>query len=124
MRAISKVLLNAESTATDLASVAIRVSELGAAVLSVFATATGSTSGTMTVQASNDISDGTNTFAPSNWYTVINSAGATSAATINSSTAYVYFSPLMTAQYVRLIYTRSSGSGVMTAKLSVIGVTH
>lgn len=125
MRIFRRVLFSAADASVSANSAACQIGEIGGSVVaSVCAKIAGSGTGTMVVQFSNDIPDGTSNFAPTNWYTAINSAGSSSSASIDSSTNYVYFSPPMSAQWLRVAYTRSGGSGTITCHISIAGVTH
>lgn len=78
--------------------------------VSVQAAVTGTCAGTIKMQASNDAA------SPVNWSDIAN-------ATVSVSNTGVYFIPKqdISYQYIRIVYTRTSGSGTLVARVKTVG---
>jgi len=112
MRSFNEPILNAADASTNQNSQIVKSENLHLASLHVIMT--GTAAGTVKFQASNDEPmNGTN---PSNWVDI-------SGATVSVSAAGQFLIPKLDVcyNYLRAVYTFSSGTGTVTAKLHMIG---
>jgi len=79
-------------------------------------TATGTEVGSLKLQASNDNLDAVPSSTPTNWSDIPSATVA-----VSSAGAYLIPSTQICYQYVRLVYTHTSGSGNITAVFKSIG---
>lgn len=126
MRTINVAAFNAVDASASVNSTPMYVGQLGG-VITVCGQSviTGSAVGTIRLEYSLDVPDGSNSFAPSNWNTVTDAAGNSSSASVDSSTDFAFDDcGIKNYEYVRAVYTRSSGSGTMSMRIKASGVTH
>ncbi len=113
-------LLSAVSMSTDITSVAVEIKNQDNIGVQLNWT-TADAIGAFSIQISSDhVQDlEGNIQTPGNWISLPLSPGISSAG--NSDTAYVDLNQ-MSAQYMRVLYTRTSGSGTVTAIVVAKGV--
>lgn len=109
MKAPNVLLLNAVSAAQTQTSSAVDSRYL--ANFSVQFVVAGSGNGTVVIQGSNDAPSGT----PSNWTSLDTATSITSAATVLLKYSNV------SCAWLRVVYTFSSGSGTISARLNGYG---
>jgi len=119
MRNISCLALDAVPTSSSATSSAIPVTQMTEGSVIITTAGDGALSGSVKIQASNDISTGfpVQNFVPTNWVDVTN-------ATVNvSGNGTVLLAPFaISYQYVRVVFTRSAGTGgTLTAAFSAGG---
>lgn len=109
MRYYNDPILNAANAATNQNSTAVNVQL--ARFASVQAVVTGSATGTLKLQVSNDDNG-----SPTNWSDL-------TGATVSVSGAGVYLIPAqnMSYQFIRAVYTAASGTGTITVNAHMVG---
>jgi hypothetical protein len=112
MRSFNEPILNAADASVNQNSIIVDAQNLHLASLHV--TMTGTAAGTVKFQASND--EPRNGTAPSNWVDI-------SGATVSVSAAGQFLIPKLDVCYnfMRAVYTFTSGTGTVTAKMHMIG---
>ena len=112
MRSYNEPILNAKDASLNQNSVAVDSQNMSFA--SVVVKMTGTAAGTVKIQASND--EPTTAAGPNNWVDI-------SGASVAVSAAGTFIIPKLDIcyQYVRVVYTFSSGTGTVTASLHMIG---
>lgn len=111
MRILNETLLSAASVATTATSAPLLLEyAFGYSIQCVF---TGTPTGTLILQASDDFNPAANfnvaTFEPTNWTSITGSStNITAAGNVLFNTGDIYY------RYVRAVYTPVSGSGTLT----------
>lgn len=112
MRSFNEPILNGADASSNKNSVAIDSQNMSFA--SVVVKMTGTAAGTVKIQASND--EPTTSAGPNNWVDI-------SGATVSVSAAGTFIIPKLDICYnfIRVVYTFTSGTGTVTASLHMIG---
>lgn len=112
MRTYNEPILNGADASSNKNSVAVDCQNMSFA--GVVVKMTGTAAGSVKIQVSND--EPTTSAGPSNWVDV-------SGATVSVSAAGTFIIPKLDIcyQWIRLVYTFSSGTGTVTASLHMIG---
>lgn len=116
MLVANTVLVNAVTTAADITSNPFRLKFMDRA--GIQCVWTGTTNGAVTLQYSSDIGheDGLTTDGITNWSTVTGSSIATGGAAGTG-----FYDITTAAKWVRVIYTRTNGTGLMTVTVNSKG---
>lgn len=120
MRLLNQVLLNAGNAAGNLTTIAGLLAHVFA--FSIQVVITGTAAGTLTLQGSNDpVPDAnfpsTPVWTPTNWTEIANSSEPVSGA----GTVMYDFNQTPGFNWVRVVFTSSSGTGTMTIRLNTKG---
>lgn len=112
MRSYNEPIINAADASTNQTSILVKSENLHLASLHVITT--GTAVGSVKLQASND--EPANNVAPNNWADI---TGATVA--ISGAGSYLIPNLDICYNYVRAVYTFTSGTGTVSAKVHMIG---
>ena len=108
MRNLSQTVISAANAAVTETSAAISCAQIYA--VSVQASFTNTPSGTLTIQASNDLGNAT----PSNWSTIATATVSSGALTLIQNTTICY-------QWIRVNWVNTSGAGTITVNINSQG---
>lgn len=115
MKISNEAIFSAVSLGASANSAAIDSSfVLSVSIQAVVSSSAGSPVGTLKLQGSNDQPQ---TGGPSNWSDI-----ASATVSVNDDGTYLIGKTDICHQYIRAVYTRTSGTGSMTARLKSIGV--
>lgn len=126
MRTINVEAFDEVSASASANSTPIYVGQLGG-IITVCGQSviTGSAEGTIRLEYSLDVPDGSSGFSPSNWNTVTDAAGNSSSASVTSATDFSFDDAGNKAyEWIRAVYTRTTGSGTLSMRIKASGVTH
>jgi hypothetical protein len=117
MRFITDTLLNAvDASAATQTSAALDTSYMVAGSVQVVAVGAGTPTGALKIQASNDAGSALSGASPTNWTDITSQ-------TVSVAGAGTYLIPKVDLcyQWIRVVYTKASGTGTITANFKGIG---